>query len=159
MKIFFPLLMASSVISMLGGLAFIEINGPVCVDPGEILSMRHIVAMLLVLPFMETVMFQWAVFEFVFRMGRFLPGRVHQRAIMAVGAVLSFMAFAGAHFAMNGHFNGFAYGVEGGVILAIMYALNRDRGRQQAFFSTWMLHAASNGLLLLSLKFHSEILG
>jgi len=158
MKLFFPLLAASSVASMMTGLAFVELVSPIQIDPDRFLSGRSIAAMLLVLPFVETAVFQWMLIESAISVGGWMPGKLPAKISVWIGALMSCIAFVWVHFAMNGGFSGVVYGIEGGVILSLMYVVNRERGREYAFFSTWMLHAASNGLLLLTLKFFAEVL-
>ena len=111
-------------------------------------------AALLVLPFMETLLLQLGVIETT----RQLFGRSRERVGLWVGAFASFVVFFLLHYHMNGPFNGFAYGAVGGVAFAFMYAVQRKDGVKVAFTYTWMLHLASNALLLISFLFFSTVI-
>lgn len=146
------LLMLSTTTSMLVGLLLRRLlSDPV--DPQAFLELRVLLPLILVMPFMETLIIHFLIVEAFLRIGN---GRT---VALYLGLVLSSACFFFLHYAMNGAFNGFVYGLVGGVFLSVMYGWSRGDGRQAAFFNTWMLHAASNVILVISMAFYGMAIG
>jgi len=156
-KLFLPVLLLSYILTLLSGVAYSCLMGPVRVDVDYYLAPRTLLGMILVMPFLETVVLQWVVIEAILASGRkILPHS--ERTVLAAGAVVSAALFAWVHFELNGRFNGAVFGIKGGVLYAVFYAVSRSSGCSRAFVWVWLLHAASNALLMLSLWFFSRVI-
>ena len=141
------ILMLAYAATLILGLVFRGLlDGPV--DLSEFLSLRVIVPLVLVMPFLETIFIQFLLIEIVMKIG---GGR---QAALYVGAVVAAVVFVAMHLAMNGLFNSVVYGIPGALSLSTMYVVSRDGGSQRAFFNTWMLLLCSNLLLVLSMAFY-----
>lgn len=154
MKNFPVLLLVNYVVILAIGYGLADLEGPV--DAAQYLSLRSVLAQIIVMPFIETVFFQFLLIEGCI----WLSTRLGQKVIVGyvLGGVVSAVAFFWAHYQMNGPFNGYAFGVPGGITFAIAYLSNRDHRKQIAFFSAWMLHTASNALFMASCAFFLKIM-
>lgn len=152
MKYFPWVLLVDYVASMIVAI-LIAHHFDVSLDVQEFLDLRRQLAGILVLPFLETAMFQWLVFEIIIR---FLSDRYPKGALL-IASTVSAISFFAAHYVLNGPFNGWSYGLIGGITLAFMYSVLRKNGATQAFFGTWMAHAASNTMLFLSVLLWSKV--
>jgi membrane protease YdiL (CAAX protease family) len=151
MKIFPWLLIIKQAVSCLIALALIQVLDDQVAVPRWV-DARTVIAMTVVMPFVETVVFQFFIIELV--------NRLFGKSIVAliVGCVASAGAFFLVHCMSNSLFNGIAYGLVGGVIYAVMYGYERRNGAQRAFALTWFLHVLSNALLLLYWHLFGQIL-
>lgn len=151
MKIFPWLLIIKLVLSSVIGLAFVQFSSGQIAVPSWV-DGRTLVAMILVMPFVETVVFQFLVIEVIRRIFG------SSTASVVIGCLISAGAFFLAHCMTNNLFNGLAYGLVGGVIYSVMYGHERKNGAQRSFALTWLLHAASNSILLLYWALFGKIL-
>lgn len=154
LKYFAWILLAKFALSITIGYAIADLY-PGLISPEKFLETRRQVAALLVLPFMETLVIQLGIIEIV----RILFSENKKSFGTWIGAILSAIVFFLLHYQFNGAFNGWAYGLIGGIAFGSMYALNRKSGAKLAFFCTWMLHLASNALLLISFMFFAKVIG
>jgi hypothetical protein len=153
MKQFSWLLLAKYVGSIAVGYAIADMY-PGLVSPERFLDTRRQVAMLVVLPFLETLVLQLGVIEVI----RWMSGKYRETAGLWAGALVSALLFFFLHYRLNGAFNGLAYGAVGGLAYASMYALKRPAGLKAAFAYTWLLHVASNAMLTASYAYFAKVI-
>ena len=152
MKHFFTLLLLNYTLSIAIGFAIAGMfPGPVDLD--SFFDPRYQIAALLVLPFLETLVFQVLLIELV----QSLPASLSIRTKSCASIVISAVLFFALHYRFNGPFNAYSFGVVGGLIFPVAYLLWRPGGRKVAFFNTWVLHVASNALLLLSFAYFHRV--
>ncbi|RRN55648.1 hypothetical protein EIM48_11030 [Pseudoxanthomonas sp. SGNA-20] len=136
---------------LLGLLCRDLLAGPV--NPARFLELPNLLPVILVMPFLETALIHSLLVEASLKLGRGKPVALY------VGGALAGLVFFVLHLVMNGPFNGLVYGLPGGISLSVMYCLARKDGAKVAFFHTWMLHLASNALLVLSVAYYGMTLG
>lgn len=146
------ILILDYVATLILGLLFRDLlSAPV--DPRAFFELRTLLGFILVMPFVETVIFQLIWIEGALKIGR------NTKAALYIGAALSAAVFFVFHYFLKSPFNAFVYGTSGGISLSVMYVLCRRDGVQKAFFWTWILHACSNTLMILSMAFYGMAVG
>jgi hypothetical protein len=105
------------------------------------------------MPFVETAFIHSLWIEVLLKLGK------GHRWALYTGATLAATTFFAMHYYLNGEFNGYVYGLVGGITLSTMYVLTRKDGAQRAFFWTWMLHLCSNSFMVLSMAFYGMAIG
>lgn len=150
-------LLLNFVCVMAAGMAYFEKIGVPAYSIDDYLNIRSFLAQVLVLPFVETIVFQSMVIESVAWVGRTIFRAPAERYFLVLGVALSSVLFVLVHLLMNGLFNAVVFSVIGGISFASIYVINRGKGRQFAFASTWLLHTAVNGLFMLAFLFFSRL--
>jgi hypothetical protein len=105
------------------------------------------------MPFVETALIHSLLIEVSLKFGK------GHRLALHIGAILAAIAFFIMHYHFNGAFNGYVYGIAGGISSSAIYVLSRHQGAKNAFFWTWMLHLCSNAFMVLSMTFYGMALG
>lgn len=156
LKIFNYFAFNSILIVCFGALYTLFIGSP-SVRVDQFFELRNMLALLLVMPFVETIIFQVAIIELckkLFTSGRSMFG---VPAWMVLGFLLSPGLFACVHYFSNSEFNGIVYGIPGGICFSLLYMINRHLGAQKAFFSVWVCHVLSNAFTCLQLYLFASV--